>query len=91
MPVAYRRLAASRSYARAGVNPRGRGARACAAVVLSPQLTPSGAPQAMLAALNQKNANSFVQLPDGTTLNAPDNKSKRPAWKPVCTRPSVGQ
>ena len=90
MPVAYRRLAASRSYARAGVNPRGRDARACAAVVLSPQLTPSGAPQAMLAALNQKNANSFVQLPDGTTLNAP-NKSKRPAWKPVRTRPSVGQ
>jgi hypothetical protein len=44
----------------------------------------------MLAALNQKNANSFVQLPDGTTLNAP-NKSKRPAWKPVRTRPSVGQ
>ena len=90
MPVAYRGLAASRSYARAGVNQRGRGARACAAVVLSPQLTPSGAPQAMLAALNQKNANSFVQLPDGTTLNAP-NKSKRPAWKPVRTRPSVGQ
>ena len=90
MPVAYRGLAASRSYARAGVNQRGRGARACAAVVLIPQLTPSGAPQAMLAALNQKNANSFVQLPDGTTLNAPD-KSKRPAWKPVRTRLSVGQ